>query len=82
MANLYFLIIMVLQIIKPISISGGQPAILLPLCFVVFVSLIKDGLEDLKRHKSDNLENNSKVTTFDPVTKKEVVSRWLDLKVG
>ena len=44
---------MVLQVIPPISITGGQPAILLPLLFVVVVSAIKDLFEDLKRHKSD-----------------------------
>lgn len=50
MANVYFLIIMVLQVLPPISITQGQPAILVPLAFVVFVSAIKDLFEDLKRH--------------------------------
>ena len=61
MANLYFLFIMVLQVIPPISISGGKPAILLPLLFVVIVSAVKDLFEDLKRHNSDTKENNRKV---------------------
>lgn len=52
---------MVLQVIPPISISGGKPAILLPLLFVVIVSAIKDLFEDLKRHKSDTKENNRKI---------------------
>lgn len=54
MANVYFLFIMVLQIIPPISISGGQPAILLPLLFVCAISGIKDMFEDIKRHNADN----------------------------
>ena len=33
----------------------------MPLSFVIFVSMIKDIFEDLKRHKSDNIENNMKV---------------------
>lgn len=54
MANVYFLFIMVLQIIPPISITNGQPAILLPLMFVVAVSAVKDLFEDIKRHKADD----------------------------
>jgi magnesium-transporting ATPase (P-type) len=54
MANVYFLFIMVLQIIPQISISGGQPAILLPLLFVCAVSAVKDLFEDIKRHKADD----------------------------
>ena len=53
-ANVYFLIIGVLQIIKDISISGGAPVIYMPLFVVVSISAIKDLFEDLKRHKSDN----------------------------
>ena len=54
MANVYFLFILVLQVIPPISISGGQPAILLPLLFVISVSAVKDLFEDLGRHRSDS----------------------------
>jgi hypothetical protein len=34
---------------------------LMPLSFVVLVSMIKDIFEDMKRHQSDNIENNLKV---------------------
>ena len=54
MANVYFLFIMVLQIIPQISITGGQPAILLPLLFVCAVSAVKDLFEDIKRHRADD----------------------------
>ena len=47
--------------IPSISISNGKPAILLPLTFVISVSAFKDFLEDLGRHRSDDLENNSKI---------------------
>lgn len=60
-ANLYFLIMMCFQMIPQISISQGRPTILLPLGFVVLVSMIKDIIEDSKRHASDNRENASKV---------------------
>jgi hypothetical protein len=34
---------------------------LTPLAFVLLVSMIKDIIEDVKRHKSDNVENNREV---------------------
>lgn len=34
---------------------------LMPLCFVVSVSMVKDFFEDRKRHKSDDEENNAPV---------------------
>ena len=54
MSNVYFLVMMILQMIPQISITNGQPTILMPLGFVTLVSMIKDLFEDLKRHKQDN----------------------------
>src|SRR3990167_7957793 len=50
-ANVYFLVLSILQVIKAISISDGQPTILAPLAFVIVVAMIKDFLEDWKRTK-------------------------------
>ena len=50
-----------MQVIEPISISSGKPVILFPLLFVILMSAIKDLIEDIKRKKADDLENNSKV---------------------
>ena len=58
LANVYFVIIAILQSIPDISNSGGVPNILLPLGLVLLISGIKDYLEDRKRKKSDNEENN------------------------
>lgn len=41
-ANLYFLMVGIMQMIPEISISGGMPVIFLPLSLVVMVSAIKD----------------------------------------
>lgn len=41
---------------------------LLPLGFVVIVSMIKDIFEDMKRHESDKKENNRKVLVGNPQT--------------
>ena len=38
---------------------------LLPLTFVISVSMIKDISEDYKRHKSDRKENMSKILSLD-----------------
>ena len=47
---------------RPISSwNGGPPGMLMPLTFVLVVSMIKDIIEDVGRHKSDNLENNRTV---------------------
>ncbi len=43
-----------MQMIPIISISAGKPVMLMPLTFVILVSMIKDIFEDYKRHKSDN----------------------------
>ena len=48
-----------------ISITGGKPIMLLPLTFVISVSMIKDISEDYKRHKSDRKENMSKILSLD-----------------
>jgi len=60
-ANVYFLCLSIMQVIKAISISNGQPTILIPLVFVISVSMLKDWIEDSKRSKADREENNSKV---------------------
>ena len=60
-ANLYFLVVLCLQVIRPISISGGQPSILLPLIIVIGMSALKDVMEDQKRKRSDREENESPV---------------------
>lgn len=58
---MYFIGIICLQIIKPISISGGAPTNLPPLLFIMFISMIKDFIEDRARRKSDAKENDAPV---------------------
>lgn len=79
-ANIYFLIIAVLQSIPQISVTGGIPNILMPLSFVLTVSAIKDLLEDMKRKKSDKEENSRKTQKWD--NEEWTECRWMDLKVG
>ena len=82
MANVYFLIIMVMQMINKISISGGKPVMLLPLAFVIGVSMIKDIFEDYKRHKSDKLENFKWALVYNRGNRQFIKTHWQDIKVG
>jgi magnesium-transporting ATPase (P-type) len=59
-ANIYFLIIAVLQSIPSISPMNPSTAIA-PLVFVLMVSMIREGFEDYDRHQSDEKENMDKV---------------------
>lgn len=87
MANIYFLIVAVLQSINSISISGGKPLILIPLLFVIFINGLKNFFEDYKRKKSDTEENNREVWVYaNSETNKEksefVKMKWKDIKPG
>eukprot|EP00354_Favella_ehrenbergii_P006674 CAMPEP_0170472196 /NCGR_PEP_ID=MMETSP0123-20130129/14268_1 /TAXON_ID=182087 /ORGANISM="Favella ehrenbergii, Strain Fehren 1" /LENGTH=65 /DNA_ID=CAMNT_0010740307 /DNA_START=415 /DNA_END=612 /DNA_ORIENTATION=- len=57
MANAYFLLIMVLQLIPGLASKLDWLFTLLPLTLVVGVSMLKDVYEDNKRRKKDREEN-------------------------
>jgi len=54
-----------MQIIPSISISDNKPVMALTLAIVVLVSMFKDAIEDYKRHKNDDKENNTKALVYD-----------------
>ena len=58
MANFYFLIMILLQIVPGIGQKNGALMTSLPLMFVVGISMIKDIFEDNKRRSQDEAENN------------------------
>lgn len=76
----YFLFIGILQTFPAISLSGGKPTIFMPLFVLVLVSMIKDFIENLKRRKSDEKENESEVEFLSGVG--FVTRKWEDLRVG
>lgn len=63
LANVYFLIIAIIQSIPLISPLSPLTAIA-PLAFVISVSIIREGIEDLNRHKYDNQLNSETVIVF------------------
>eukprot|EP00820_Chromera_velia_P026114 Cvel_10153.t1-p1 / transcript=Cvel_10153.t1 / gene=Cvel_10153 / organism=Chromera_velia_CCMP2878 / gene_product=Phospholipid-transporting ATPase DNF2, putative / transcript_product=Phospholipid-transporting ATPase DNF2, putative / location=Cvel_scaffold605:62087-77229(+) / protein_length=2225 / sequence_SO=supercontig / SO=protein_coding / is_pseudo=false len=79
-ANCYFLVMAGLQILPQTTDSDGVPTILGPLGFVIGLTMIKDFVEDLKRHKSDVQENRKKVIVFRDGEEK--TTTWMDLKPG
>ena len=64
LGNIYFQLLSILQLIPSVSITNGVPTIQAPLIFIIFITAIKDILEDYQRHRSDNEENNSLVQKF------------------
>ena len=80
-SNIYFGIIMFMQTINAISISGGKPAMLPPLIIVTAVSMIKDAYEDYCRHCKDREENNSPCLILKPSGQYELC-KWHEVKVG
>ncbi len=59
------MVLTIMQMIRPISITNGVPTISLSLIFVISLSMIKDLIEDYKRYKSDRDENYQEVYVFE-----------------
>lgn len=59
-ANFYFLLITILQSIPAVSPLSPETAIL-PLAFVIGISMVREAYEDYQRYKSDNETNKAPV---------------------
>ena len=55
---------------------------ILPLSFVILVSMVKDIFEDMKRHQSDKKENRKKVLVGDQLAGKFEEKLWKEINVG
>jgi phospholipid-translocating P-type ATPase (flippase) len=82
MANVYFLLVAVLQTIPAISNTFGIPTTLMPLLFVVLVDGIFAFIEDRARHKADDAANSSITHRFNYETGKYENTLWLAVEVG
>jgi phospholipid-transporting ATPase len=78
-SNIYFLITAVLQSIPQISPLQPFTAIA-PLVFVLGISMIREGIEDYLRYKSDKEINNSPTSIYDNGNFKKICFK--DIKVG
>ena len=79
-ANMYFLLIAILQCIPDVSITKRMPIILIPLSFIVIITAIKDIIEDLKRYASDKEENRTKIEILSKGKPKRVL--WENIYPG
>lgn len=78
-ANIYFLLISILQVATPLSPTSRYNT-LLPLCGVLLVTMIKEIYEDVFRHRADGRVNNSK--TFVVRQHKLEQVEWRHVRVG
>ncbi|XP_031480114.1 phospholipid-transporting ATPase 1-like isoform X2 [Nymphaea colorata] len=78
-AYIYFLVLASLNQVPQLEVFAKEIAFL-PLLFVLFVTAIKDAYEDLRRHRSDKIENNSMADVL--VNGKFEQKRWKDIHVG
>eukprot|EP00770_Monocercomonoides_exilis_P004873 MONOS_4849.1-p1 / transcript=MONOS_4849.1 / gene=MONOS_4849 / organism=Monocercomonoides_exilis_PA203 / gene_product=P-type ATPase / transcript_product=P-type ATPase / location=Mono_scaffold00135:41891-45700(-) / protein_length=1269 / sequence_SO=supercontig / SO=protein_coding / is_pseudo=false len=78
-ANVYFLLIAILQLIPGLSTLNPVTSIL-PLVFVIVVTMIKDLLEDLRRHSSDCKANSKMSLVWQG--EEFVQTQWKDIRVG
>ena len=78
LANFYFLIVSILQMIPGLSTTGTYTTIVPLMCFVS-LSMAKEGYEDFRRHRLDKAENNqeSKVLHapgLEPKAKRDILA--------
>ncbi|CAK0806489.1 unnamed protein product [Prorocentrum cordatum] len=81
LANIYFLIIAMLQTIPSVSITSGRPLLLAPLGFVLSIAAVRDLVEDQKRKSADRAENERPACRLDAL-QRQVSSRWCDVRPG
>jgi magnesium-transporting ATPase (P-type) len=86
-ANVYFLLISLLQVTTDLS-PTNKYSTLFPLCVVLFISMVKEGVEDVRRHYADDEVNSqpaSVVTATESQDGKAPALRkstWGDVTVG
>lgn len=83
LANVFFLFVIFMETQPSVSISGGKAVTLMPLSFVMLISMIKDAFEDCKRRKSDKEANGLYAEIYNTEKREfEKDKEWKDIKVG
>ena len=78
LANVYFLVMAILQLIPIISPLSPSTAVV-PLCCVLLFSIVREGVEDLARHKYDDKLNSEPATLYINNTFKSTTSGNLQI---
>ncbi|XP_054440070.1 phospholipid-transporting ATPase FetA-like [Pteronotus mesoamericanus] len=79
LANAYFLILLILQLIPQISSLAWYTTVI-PLMVVLCITAAKDAMDDLKKHQSDNQVNNRSVLVLMNGRMEE--KKWMNIQVG
>ena len=82
MANFYFTVLALMQLIPTLGTLYGAVVTFFPVLFVVFLSMIKDGFEDNKRKKQDTEENRSITECAPRGSRAFIDTKSLDVQVG
>ncbi|KAM9323420.1 phospholipid-transporting ATPase IC isoform 2-T2 [Pholidichthys leucotaenia] len=78
-ANIYFLFLLILQVIPDISTLPWYTT-LIPLVVVLGITAIKDLVDDLARHRMDKEINNRKCEVM--LNGRFQEAKWMDIQVG
>ncbi|XP_059513245.1 phospholipid-transporting ATPase FetA-like [Myotis daubentonii] len=79
LANAYFLILLILQLIPQISSLAWYTTVI-PLIVVLSITAAKDAIDDLKRHQNDNQVNNRSVLVL--MNGRMEKKKWMNIQVG
>ncbi|XP_027794521.2 phospholipid-transporting ATPase VB isoform X1 [Marmota flaviventris] len=80
-ANLYFLFLVILNWVPSLEVFHREIT-MLPLAIVLLIIMVKDGMEDLKRHRFDREINHSSVRIYEGKQQRYVQRCWKDVRVG
>ncbi|XP_007952438.1 phospholipid-transporting ATPase VB [Orycteropus afer afer] len=80
-ANLYFLFLVILNWIPSMEVFHREIT-MLPLVVVLFIIMVKDGMEDFKRYLFDREINCSKIQIYERKEQRYVPKCWKDVRVG
>ncbi|XP_006906543.1 probable phospholipid-transporting ATPase VB [Pteropus alecto] len=80
-ANLYFLFLVILNWIPAMEVFHREIT-MLPLAIVLFIIMVKDGMEDFKRHRFDRERNCSNIRIYERKEQSYVQRCWKDVRVG
>lgn len=81
LANVYFLLIAMLQVFTSLSPTGRYTTIG-PLVLILTVSAIKEAIEDFARYKSDVITNNRPLDILDIASGNWIQRPWKSVVVG
>ncbi|KDN37119.1 phospholipid-translocating P-type ATPase [Tilletiaria anomala UBC 951] len=89
-ANVYFLLLIILQVRQEFTAGATVPQIaMLPLVAILTITAIKDSIEDYRRHVLDNQVNNSAATRLgmwrnvnQPKDPRSLLQKMIGLKGG